>query len=462
VKTPRNLTTKRIERLTSAENGKLGRHRDPEIRGLYLQVLRLAEKDRPASASWVLKYEHRGKERMLGLGSLRDFNLKEARERARAARQKLADGIDPLAVKREEQSRLAAEAAKVMTFENVAKQYYDFHHTKWKSDKSRAQFLSTLKTYVYPKIGTVAVADIDTPMVLNVLEPIWKRIPETADRVRGRIEGVLSWATGKGFRKGDNPAQWRNHLSAILPPNNQPDVHHAALPFEEIADFMVALRQREGTAARSLEFTILTAARTGEVIYAKWDEIDLKHRVWTIPAQRMKAGQKHRVPLSDRAVEILKGLPREKGNHHVFIGPSKAGLSNMGMAMLLKRMAKTSFRKAGEITVHGFRSTFRDWASERTSYDNNVIEMALAHSIGSAVEKAYRRGDLFAKRSRLMADWAKYCNTKPVAAGSNVVSLSPSPLETNATRRVPESITAESGIATTASPDICPSRAMSA
>ncbi len=414
----RRLSVKRIERLLATKHEQVARYRDDdEVKGLYLQVR--PTNDGRTSASWILRYQFKNRERMLGLGPYPDFSLKEARERARAARQKLADGIDPLDAKAENRARLAEEAAKALTFEKAAQRYYDFYKTTWKSDKVRKQFLSTLQTYAYPKIGAVAVGEIDTPMVLNVLTPIWHTIPETAGRIRGRIERVLAWATTHGYRKGDNPAKWRDHLSTALPKNNQPDVHHAALPYAEIADFIVALRKRQGVAARALEFTVLTAARTGEVINATWDEIDLKEKVWTISAARMKASREHSVPLSDRAVEILRKLPHEKDNPHVFIGPRKGtGLSNMAMAVLLNR--RMGYDK---VTVHGFRSSFRDWAAEKTAYPDVVVEMALAHSIGSAVEKAYRRTNLFARRIRLMAEWARYCETKPVKTGANVVPL---------------------------------------
>lgn len=415
-----NLTVKRIERLTSAARGRLGRHRDAETRGLYLQVERLVEKDRPPAASWVLRYERQGREYMLGLGSLQDFDLEQARTRARVARQKLADGIDPLQEKKAAKQAAALEAAKAVTFEQAAQQYYDKYQATWRNRKHAAQFLSTLKTYAYPVIGTFSVADIDTALVLKVIEPHWQTKTETMSRVRQRIEAVLAWATVNELRTGDNPARWRNHLSKALPERGKiaKPVHHAALPFDELPAFMQELRQREGTSARALELLILTAARTGEVIGARWPEMDLKEKTWTVPADRIKGGREHKVPLSDRAVEILKALPREKNNDFIFIGPSKgAGLSNMAMAALLTRM------KRDTITVHGFRSTFRDWAAERTAYPNHVVEKALAHVVADKVEAAYRRGDLYAKRTRLMNDWARYCTSTPVRAGSNVVVL---------------------------------------
>jgi integrase len=279
--------------------------------------------------------------------------------------------------------------------------------------------LNTLKTYVFPKIGKLPVADIDTGLVLKCIEPIWQGKTETANRTRGRIEAVLDWATVRGYREGDNPARWRGHLSEVLPARGkiQKTNHHAALPIGEVPAFMTALREQQGVAARALEFTILTAARTGETIGARWSEIDFDNATWTVPAGRMKASKEHRVPLSKPALQLLADVPREKNNPFIFIGPYKAGLSNMAMAATLQRMGRN------DITVHGFRSTFRTWAGERTRYQAHVIEMCLAHQIGSAVERAYARGDLFAKRARLMAEWGRYCTSKPADMSTKVVPL---------------------------------------
>ncbi|RWQ57817.1 site-specific integrase [Mesorhizobium sp.] len=403
------LNTKRVAKLNAP-----GRYRDPETRGLYLQVGRTGTK------SWLLRYELNGRERFHGLGSLDDFSLKEARERARAARQKIADGVDPIDVRRAERAACAAEAAKAITFEEAARQYYQQNEPRWRNRKAAAQFLSTMQDYVFPVFGGVSVTGVDTGLVLKALERehperpgrgIWMAIPETANRVRGRIENVLDWATTRGYRDGENPARWRGHLENVLPARGQIQrvEHHPAMPCFEVPAFMAALAERDGVSAQALEFTILTAARTGEVIGATWDEIDLDGMVWTVPAGRMKAGKEHRVPLSGRACEILNSLPREKGNPCVFIGPRANGLSNMAMSAVLKRMGRN------DVTVHGFRSTFRDWAAELTGYPNHVVEQALAHTIGNAVERAYRRGDLFEKRVRLMTDWSRFCsNPAPV------------------------------------------------
>jgi integrase len=419
------LTVKRVERLKQK-----GRFADGG--GLYLQV------NQSGSKSWVFKYERtirdaagrpKRKEHMIGLGGLDTFSLAEARERARALRQKLKDGIDPLATKRAEKAQRELAAAKTLTFAQATQSYFDQHEAGWRNRKHAAQFISTLSTYAYPIIGNLPIAAIDTGLVLKVLEqrvdagrgypagPLWQARPETASRLRGRIEGVLAWATVRGYRAGDNPARWRGHLSEALPARNSSKAvdHHAALPYAELPAFMAELRQREGVGAQALEFTILTAARTGEVIGARWDEIDAG--VWTIPAGRMKAGKEHKTPLSPRAVELLKDLYREDGNDFVFIGSQAgSGLSNMAMTTVLRRMGRS------DVTVHGFRSSFRDWAAECTGFPNHVVEMALAHVVGDKVEAAYRRGDLFTKRAQLMSAWSKYCDA-PAPAGAKVVPM---------------------------------------
>jgi integrase len=408
----KTLTVKSIPKLEP------GRYRDRESKGLYVQVSPTNTK------SWLLRYELNGTERFMGLGGYPDFSLKQARERARAARQLLADGIDPIDA-RDAEKKLRAEQARkaraIPTFREASERYFKVHGNKWRNAKHRKQFLSTLEAYAYPKLGSLRVNAITTEGVRLAVEPIWETIPETASRVRGRIENVLSWAIANGYFKTENPARWSDNLEHLLPAKGQiaKANHHPALSYSELSEFWSALNEREGVAARALEFTILTAARTNEVLGASWDEIDFKSKTWVVPAERMKAGKEHRVPLCDRAVEILEAIPTERGNDYVFVGPSKSsGLSNMAMAAVLKRMGRD------DITVHGFRSTFRDWAAERTNYPNHVVEMALAHVVGNKVEAAYRRGDLFEKRKRLMNDWVKYCESKPATAtGTNVVSM---------------------------------------
>jgi integrase len=405
------LTAKRVQKLAKLP----GRYHDQL--GLYLQVpVPGSRSPRPNRASWLFRYERYGRERWMGLGALQTYGLSEARELARKARQQLHQGIDPVDARRAERQARALESARTMTFEKAAKEYFDSHERKWRNPKSRAQFLSSLRAYAFPVIGRLSAATIGTGEILRVLEPIWLLKTETASRVRGRIEAVLDWATVRGYRTGDNPARWNGHLSEVLPgrASIQKPRHHAALPFAELPAFLAELRQREGVAARALEFLILTAARTGELIGAAWDEVDLTANVWTIPGSRMKAGKEHRVPLSDRALQILRELPRENGNSYVFAGPKKgAGLSNMAMANVLARLGRD------DITVHGFRSTFRDWAAERTNCANHVLEMALSHVIGDKVEAAYRRGDLFDKRRKLMEAWARF-SIKPAEAAEVV------------------------------------------
>jgi integrase len=382
----------------------------PDGGNLYLQAT--VGKNGTVRRSWVFRYEFDQRRHDLGLGSLDTLNLGEAREKARGLRQQLVDGIDPFESRKQaRKERLAKRAAeaRAMTFEQCARECIESHADGWKNAKHAAQWVSTLKTYAYPILGDLAVDDIATAHVVRVLQPIWKDKPETASRVRGRIEKVLGWATVRGFRSGDNPARWRGHLQELFAAKGKirPVNHHAALPYTDVPAFMSELRDRNSLSARALEFTVLTAVRTGETIGATWDEIDFAAKTWTIPANRMKAAKAHRVPLSDRAAEILASLPRE--GEHIF------PLSNMAMLELLRGMRPGT-------TVHGFRSSFRDWAAERTSYPNHVAEAALAHTIGDKVEKAYRRGDLLEKRRRLMADWAQWCS-RPVPTGATVTSI---------------------------------------
>jgi integrase len=398
-----NLTEKKIAGLK-----KPGRYHDGH--GLYLQVL--SERNR----SWLLRYERDGRERWMGLGSLRLFGLKEVREKARDAQRKLWEGIDPLDHRRRVKAQLASQQDRTKTFAECAEAFLAKHSDGWKNAKHRQQWRNSLKTYANPVLGRLSVADIDTPHVVRMLEPIWNEKQVTARRVLGRVERVLNYAKAAGYRAGDNPAKWTGHLKDLLPSNGKAIEHYAALPYVELPAFLADLRKREGTAARALEFTIYTACRTGEVTGARWSEIDLKAKVWTIPADRMKAAKEHRVPLSEPAVAVLKSLPREDGNVYVFIGPTAgAGLSAMAMTATLKRMGRG-------ITTHGFRSTFMDWAHDRTAFPKVVIDMALAHAVGDKVEAAYRRGDLFDKRRRLMTEWARYCASEP-ATGEKVVAL---------------------------------------
>jgi integrase len=403
---PMRLTAKRIARLRK----KPGRYHDGH--GLILQI-RNAN-----NLSWLLRYQRNGKEHYLGLGPLRLVPLKDARERARKYQRDLLDNIDPLQAKREARAAGALAAAKTLSFEEAALAYFNQHEASWRSARHRDQVISSLRSYAFPVLGALPVSSIDTGLVLKVVEPIWRTKNETASRVRGRVEAVLAWATVRGYRSGDNPARWRNHLAEVLPEPTKIAVHHAALPYSDVAQFMSDLRKRQGTGARALEFLLLTAARTGEVIGARWPEIDLTEAIWTIPAVRMKAGKEHRVPLSPPAIALLRELHTEKGNDFVFIGPTAGrGLSGMALNRTLRRMGRT------DMTTHGLRSTFSDWAHERTNFPKTVIDMSLAHAVGDKVEAAYRRGELLEKRRKLMETWSRYLSEPTIKSGGKVVAL---------------------------------------
>lgn len=382
--------------------------------GLWLQV------SKEGGKSWLFRFMLDGKARMMGLGRYGDISLEEAREKARECRKLLLEGNDP--IEKRESNRMLDRLArtKVLAFDECAAAYIEANRAGWKNDKHASQWESTLNTYASPIIGKLPVASIDTGLVLKVLEPIWTTKAETASRLRGRIESVLGWATVRGYRSGDNPAQWKNHLDTQLPPRSKVAKvkHHPALPHNEIGAFVASLHAQAGIAARALEFTILTSARTNEVIGATWPEFDLEAGVWTIPAERMKAKKEHRVPLSARTVDLAKEmLPLASDGGPVFPAPKGKALSNMAMLAVLKRMGRT------DLTVHGFRSTFRDWAGETTAYPREVIEHALAHQLKDKAEAAYARGTLFEKRRRLMDDWAKYCRTAKKAEGAKVVPI---------------------------------------
>jgi integrase len=405
---------KKAKELSALEVKRLvepGMHAVGTVPGLHLQVLpsggrtwvlRVTVGDQPGSA--------KQRRREVGLGGYPEVTLAIAHEKARAMRDKLKAGIDPVAERQAARSALRAAAAAAITFEEAAKQYIAAHESGWRNEKHGDQWRNTLRVHAEPILGKLIVSHIQVAHVLKVLEPIWQEKTETATRVRGRIEKILDWAKGRGYRSGDNPAAWKGNLQAQLP---QPKAiakveHHAALPFNQIGAFMTRLRGQEGMGARALEFTTLTAARSGEVRGATWAEIDLEAAVWTVPGERMKMGKEHRVPLSPAAVALLKRLPRREGVDksvdYVFPAPRGGRLSDMTLTAVLRRMEVPA-------TVHGMRSTFRDWAAEHTEYPREVAEMALAHSISNAVEAAYRRGDLFAKRIALMEDWAEFCGT---------------------------------------------------
>lgn len=380
--------------------------------GLYLQV------SPSGSKSWVFRYALNGRSREMGLGALHTVTQAEARKKSIECRRLLLAKVDPLEARNAATANTALEAARSISFTECAAAYIKAHRAGWKNAKHADQWTNTLETYCGPVFGALPVQGVDTGLVLRVLEPIWTEKPETASRVRGRIESVLDWARSRGYRAGDNPARWRGHIDNLLPAlsKRRSVRHHPALPFDRMGEFMAELRGEQGTAARALEFVILTAGRTGEVIGAKPGEFDLRAALWTVPAERMKAGKEHRVPLSPRAVAIMRELEKAHRGDYVFPGQKDgAPLSNMAMLELLKRM------KRGDLTVHGFRSTFRDWAAERTNYPREVCEMALAHSVGDQVEAAYRRGDLFGKRAELMREWAKHCDVVKRAAKVHVL-----------------------------------------
>src|SRR5437764_9463860 len=364
--------------------------------------------------SWIFRFTLNGRAREMGLGSLDTFSLVEARARAGDSRKQLDAGIDPIEARNAQLQQRRLEDAKALTFAKCAEKYIEAHRKGWRNAKHAQQWKNTLKTYAEKLIGALAVQAIDTALVLRVLEPIWHTKPETAGRVRGRIESILDWATARGLRAGDNPARWRGHLENLLPARKKISAvkHHAALPYAELGNFVTNLRKQDGTAARALDFVILTAARTGEAIGAKKDEFDLSAKIWTVPAERMKTGREHRVPLSPRVIKIVQALKTEGDGKFVFPGGrAKKPLSNMAMLALLERM------KRDDLTVHGFRSTFSDWVAEQTAYPWEVREAALAHAKGDKVEAAYQRGDLFDKRRQLMNEWAKFCDIPSKLAG---------------------------------------------
>ncbi|ARU05569.1 integrase [Comamonas serinivorans] len=411
---------KELSALAVAKIKEDGRHAVGGVDGLHLRVV-------GASRAWVLRIavgtrpgadgQPRIHRRDVGLGSFPEVSLAEARERAREMRRQVRDGEDPVLKRQASKAEAALASTKAKTFEECAQAYIAANRAGWKNAKHAQQWENTLASYVYPKLGHLPIAAIDTGLVLDVLqqrigesgaqETLWLHKTETASRLRGRMEVILDWASFRGYRQGENPARWKGHLEHELPARSkvQKVEHHPALAYADMATFMAELRTRDGVSARALEFAILTAARSGEVRGAQWSEIDFKARTWTIPASRMKAGKEHRVPLADDAITLLQALPRQVGNEHVFLAPKGKQLSNMSLTAVLRRMGR------GHLTQHGFRSTFRDWAGETTTYPREVCEHALAHKLADGVEAAYQRGDLLAKRAGLMADWASYCGS---------------------------------------------------
>jgi integrase len=395
--TLKRLSAKAVQ--NAKPNGKIPRF-VPDGGGLYLQVSATGTK------SWMFRYAINGRERQMGLGSLDAVDLAGARQAATECRRLRSQGVDPIEYRDAQRAQARLAAASSMTFNDCAAAFIESEKAGWRNAKHAAQWKSTLDTYAGPVFGKLSVQAVDTAMVLRVLEPIWPTKTETASRVRGRIEAVLAWATARGYRKGENPARWRGHCENLLPkPSKVQKVkHHAALPYAELPAFMATLQQQGGVAARALEFTILTAARTGEAIGARPAEFDLPGKTWTVPPDRMKAGREHRIPLSDRALAILEDVRPLRAAENDFVFPGllyRRPLSNMSLTAALKRMELST------ITVHGFRSTFRDWAGECTDFPREVV--ALAHIVGDQTERAYRRGDALEKRRRLMDAWAAFC-----------------------------------------------------
>mgnify|MGYP006077712553 CR=1 FL=1 len=380
------------------------------IPGLALQV-------RGEARSWILRAKVGNVVRDIGLGGYPGVTLAMAREVAREMRLQISNGIDPIQQRREQQDALRATQAKRLVFSEAVRRFLADKGSEWRNAKHRQQWTNTLQTYAIPVMGKMAVKDIELAHVIEAVKPIWETKTETASRVRGRIEKVLAWATAHGYRDGENPARWKGNLDAILPaPSKARKVkHHAALAYSEIGAFIVDLRKRPGMAALALEFCILTAARSGEVRGATWNEVDLGKGEWNIPASRMKAGKEHRIPLSQRAQELLDQFSGQVPDDIIFKAPRGGELSDMTLGALLKRMEVP-------VTVHGFRSTFRDWAGETSSFPREVIEHALAHQLKDKAEAAYARGTLLQKRRRLMDAWGEYCSRGKVC-DANVVAI---------------------------------------
>lgn len=388
------LTTLAVRRLA-----KPGRYADSN--GLYLQITRTGGR------SWLFRYMRAGKAHQLGLGPVAVVPLAEARDRALAFRRMLHEGRDPLSERRRE-----AGGNEDLSFVAVAERYIAAHESGWRNAKHREQWQTTLSRYVFPQFGTCPVGEVDADDVLRALEPLWSAKPETARRVRGRIEAILDYARARGWRVGENPARWRGHLDHLLPGKGKVASvkHHAALPWSEVPALMARLGELKASSAAALRFLILTAARTGEVLGAAWSEVDLAAKLWTVPAARMKAGMEHRVPLSDAALAAVAsqgaGVGTERSGWVFEGGRPGRPLSNMALAMQLRRLG------LGGVTVHGFRSSFRDWAAEEAGASSEVAEAALAHRVSNKVEAAYRRGDLLHRRRELMDAWAKFCMGK--------------------------------------------------
>ncbi len=367
------------------------------VAGLYLHV------NARGARSWILRVVVGDKRRDMGLGGYPDIGVADARQKAREARLKIEQGVDPILLRKQAKSELMALQATDKTFEQAAGEYIKIHADSWSNDKHRKQWESTLAAYAFPVVGKLSLRHIRQEHILKILEPIWTTKTETATRVRGRMESILDWAKVKGLRSGENPAAWKGHLDHMLPaPTRLKKIEHlTAVPVREMPGFMVKLRQAAGIAAQALEFLILTAARSGEVRGITWEEVSLDDALWIVPAERMKMKKEHRVPLSNRAVDILKSQPRIDGNPLVFPAPRGSQMSDATMSAVLKRMNV-------DATVHGFRSSFRDWCGDYTNYPRDLAEQCLAHGADDPVEAAYRRGDALERRREIMNEWSKF------------------------------------------------------
>ena len=397
-KKAKELSALDIKRLT-----KPGRHAVGLIPGLLLYV-----KENTGAKCWIFRTMVGNKRRNIGLGGYPEVSLSMARVKAREMKNLIQQGIDPVEHKKAIRQALINDQNGRMNFKEAAQRCYKKKLPEFKNIKHGKQWIATLETYAFPVIGHMAVEDLELPHIIQVLEPIWQDKTETATRLRQRIEAVLTWATVSKYRKGENPARWKGNLSEVLPkPNKIKTVRHMpALPYKEINAFVTELRGKEGLGARALELIILTACRSSECRLATWDEIDFEEKIWTVPAKRMKAGKEHRIPLTDDAIKLLNNLPHFEGSNYLFTAPKGGPISDMTISAVCRRMEVKA-------VPHGFRSTFRDWAAECTNYPREVAEQALAHTLSSAVEAAYRRGDLFNKRKQLMEAWNAYINKKP-------------------------------------------------
>ena len=431
---------KKAKELTALGVSKIkdeGLHAVGGVAGLYLQI-----KDR--RRSWIFRVRIGGKDSWVGLGGYPAVSLAQSRDKARELQKQVKNGVDPIVERQKAQAKAKLEKTKARTFRECAEAFVETNRAGW-VEKHALRYENSLALHVYPIIGSLPVAEINTDLVLEVLQQLidtpngkvslWNAKTDTASRLRGRIESVLHWARFHGLRTGENPADWKL-LKYALPSKSavQKEGNFAALPYAEIGLFMQELQRRKGMAARALEFAILTATRSGEVRLATWDEIDMESRIWIIPAEHMKKRKEHYVPLSDAAVKLLESLPRHEGNDHIFPPERATMLSDMALLMTIRRMHETQLAADGwgwidpkqddhVVTVHGFRSAFRDWAGETTGHSQEVIEHALAHRLKDKTEAAYQRGTLLDKRRALMSDWARYCMMIPAAKGSNVVSI---------------------------------------